>query len=143
MARVDVVMPKMGESIMEGTIIEWSKSVGDTVELDETLLEIATDKVDSEVPSPAAGVLVEIKAQANDTVEVGQVIAVIETDASAARVTPDAGRATPEASPSPTPEAPATVAEVAPPTTTNDRFYSPSCCPSPRRRASPAASWIP
>ena len=125
MARVDVVMPKMGESIMEGTIIEWSKSVGDTVELDETLLEIATDKVDSEVPSPAAGVLVEIKAQANDTVEVGQVIAVIETDASAARVTPDAGRATPEASPSPTPEAPATVAEVAPPTTTNDRFYSP------------------
>lgn len=129
MARVDVVMPKMGESIMEGTIIEWSKSVGDTVELDETLLEIATDKVDSEVPSPAAGVLIEIKAQPNDTVEVGQVIAVIETDASAAVATPDAGRQTPEVS-SPTPEAPApaVAAPVVAPRATHDaqdRFYSP------------------
>lgn len=84
MARVEVVMPKMGESIMEGTVIEWSKSVGDTVEQDETLLEIATDKVDSEVPSPASGVLVEILAEVNETVEVGKVIAIIETDASAA-----------------------------------------------------------
>lgn len=84
MARVEVVMPKMGESIMEGTIIEWSKSIGDTVEQDETLLEIATDKVDSEVPSPASGILVEILAEANDTIEVGNVIAVIETDAAAA-----------------------------------------------------------
>ena len=86
MARVDVVMPKMGESIMEGTVIEWTKKVGDTVELDETLLEIATDKVDSEVPSPAAGVLVEINAEPNQTVEVGQVIAVIETDAAQAGI---------------------------------------------------------
>jgi 2-oxoglutarate dehydrogenase dihydrolipoamide succinyltransferase (E2 component) len=129
MARVDVVMPKMGESIMEGTIIEWSKSVGDTVELDETLLEIATDKVDSEVPSPAAGVLVEIKAQSNDTVEVGQVIAVIETDASAAQVTPDAGRPAAEApapapAPEPTPEPPKTD-NGQPATDSSDRFYSP------------------
>lgn len=128
MARVDVVMPKMGESIMEGTIIEWSKSVGDTVELDETLLEIATDKVDSEVPSPAAGVLVEIKAQPNDTVEVGQVIAVIETAASAAVATPDAGRQAPE-TPAPAPEpAPAVTAPVDAPRATHDaqdRFYSP------------------
>jgi len=88
MARVEVVMPKMGESIMEGTVIEWSKSVGDTIEQDETLLEIATDKVDSEVPSPASGVLVEILAEVNDTVEVGNVIAIIETDASAATSAP-------------------------------------------------------
>lgn len=88
MARVEVVMPKMGESIMEGTVIEWSKSVGDTIEQDETLLEIATDKVDSEVPSPASGVLVEILAEVNDTVEVGNVIAIIETDASAAASAP-------------------------------------------------------
>ena len=90
MARVEVVMPKMGESIMEGTVIEWTKSVGDTIEQDETLLEIATDKVDSEVPSPASGVLVEILAEVNDTVEVGNVIAIIETDASAAASAPKA-----------------------------------------------------
>lgn len=130
MARVDVVMPKMGESIMEGTIIEWSKSVGDTVELDETLLEIATDKVDSEVPSPAAGVLVEIKAQPNDTVEVGQVIAVIETDASAAAPvsTPDAGRPAAEApapAPAPVPTPAPVVAAEPQKTESSDRFYSP------------------
>jgi 2-oxoglutarate dehydrogenase dihydrolipoamide succinyltransferase (E2 component) len=89
MARVEVVMPKMGESIMEGTVIEWSKSVGDTIEQDETLLEIATDKVDSEVPSPASGTLVEILAEVNETVEVGNVIAIIETDASAATSAPE------------------------------------------------------
>ncbi len=84
MARVEVVMPKMGESIMEGTVIEWSKNIGDQVEQDETLLEIATDKVDSEVPAPESGVLVEILAQAGDTIEVGQPIAIMETDADAA-----------------------------------------------------------
>jgi 2-oxoglutarate dehydrogenase dihydrolipoamide succinyltransferase (E2 component) len=89
MARVEVVMPKMGESIMEGTVIEWSKSIGDTIEQDETLLEIATDKVDSEVPSPASGTLVEILAEVNETVEVGNVIAIIETDASAATTAPE------------------------------------------------------
>ncbi|RNC83316.1 MAG: 2-oxoglutarate dehydrogenase, E2 component, dihydrolipoamide succinyltransferase [Balneola sp.] len=84
MAKVEVVMPQMGESVMEGTVIEWSKSVGDTIEVDETLLEIATDKVDSEVPSPEAGVLVEILVEEGDTIEVGKPIAIIETDASAA-----------------------------------------------------------
>jgi 2-oxoglutarate dehydrogenase E2 component (dihydrolipoamide succinyltransferase) len=84
MARVEVEMPQMGESVMEGTVIEWSKKVGDTVEEDETLLEIATDKVDTEVPSPQAGTLVEILAEEGDTIEVGQAIAVIETDAEAA-----------------------------------------------------------
>ena len=77
-------MPQMGESVMEGTVIEWTKSVGDQVEEDETLLEIATDKVDTEVPSPQAGILVEILAEEGDTVEVGQAIAIIETDPDAA-----------------------------------------------------------
>jgi len=88
MAKVEVVMPQMGESVMEGTVIEWSKSVGDTVEVDETLLEIATDKVDSEVPSPEAGVLVEILVDEGDTIEVGKAIAIIETDANAAEPVP-------------------------------------------------------
>ncbi len=80
MAKVEVVMPQMGESVMEGTVIEWVKSVGDTVETDETLLEIATDKVDTEVPSPESGVLIEILVEADETIEVGQPIAIIETD---------------------------------------------------------------
>ncbi|MEX2604865.1 MAG: biotin/lipoyl-containing protein, partial [Gracilimonas sp.] len=80
MAKVEVVMPQMGESVMEGTVIEWAKKVGDTVEVDETLLEVATDKVDTEVPSPEAGVLVEILAEEGDVIEVGKAIAVIETD---------------------------------------------------------------
>jgi 2-oxoglutarate dehydrogenase E2 component (dihydrolipoamide succinyltransferase) len=81
MAKVEVEMPQMGESVMEGTIIEWTKNIGDTVEEDETLLEIATDKVDTEVPSPQAGTLVEKLAEVDDTIEVGEVIAIIETDA--------------------------------------------------------------
>lgn len=80
MAKVEVEMPQMGESVMEGTVIEWKKKVGDAVEVDETLLEIATDKVDTEVPSPEAGVLVEILVEEDETVEVGQVIAVIDTE---------------------------------------------------------------
>ena len=71
----DVVMPKMGESITEGTILEWKKQVGDSIVKDETLLEISTDKVDSEIPSPATGTIVEIIAQVNDTIPVGDVIA--------------------------------------------------------------------
>lgn len=86
MAKVEVVMPQMGESVMEGTVIEWSKQLGDAVEVDETLLEIATDKVDTEVPSPEAGVLVEILVQADETVAVGQPIAVIDTDPNAVPV---------------------------------------------------------
>ena len=76
-ARTEVVMPKMGESVMEGTVLEWKKAVGETVDQDETLLEISTDKVDSEVPSPEAGTLLEILVQEGDTVDVGTPIAVI------------------------------------------------------------------
>jgi len=84
MAKVEVVMPQMGESVMEGTVIEWAKNVGDTVAVDETLLEVATDKVDTEVPSPEAGILVEVLAEEGDVIEVGKPIAIIETDADAA-----------------------------------------------------------
>ena len=71
---IDVVMPKMGESITEGTILEWRKKVGESIEMDEILLEIGTDKVDSEIPSSAAGVVVEILAEPNDVKDVGAVI---------------------------------------------------------------------
>ena len=76
---IDVVMPKMGESITEGTILEWKKQVGDSIAMDEILLEIGTDKVDSEIPSSAEGVIVEILAKPNDIIEVGKVIAKIDS----------------------------------------------------------------
>jgi 2-oxoglutarate dehydrogenase E2 component (dihydrolipoamide succinyltransferase) len=86
MAQVDVEMPKMGESITEGTVIEWHKQPGDRVEQDEILLEIGTDKVDTEVPSPTAGILTEMLVEEGDTVEVGTVIARVETEEAEAEV---------------------------------------------------------
>ena len=74
---VDVLMPKLGESITEGTILEWKKSVGDDIKKDETLLEISTDKVDSEIPSPESGKIIQILYNVNDVVPVGEVIAII------------------------------------------------------------------
>src|SRR5690606_29823015 len=71
----DVTLPALGESVTEGTVTRWLKQVGDTVEVDEPLLEISTDKVDTEIPSPVAGTVVEILAQEDDTVEVGAVLA--------------------------------------------------------------------
>ncbi len=99
----NVVMPQMGESIAEGTIVRWVKKVGDRVDRDEPLFEISTDKVDAEIPSPAAGVLTEIRAQEGETVAVHHVVAVID-DASGATA----------AAPSPSAAAPA-APEVAPP----------------------------
>jgi pyruvate/2-oxoglutarate dehydrogenase complex dihydrolipoamide acyltransferase (E2) component len=81
--QVEVVMPKMGESIMEGKILRWAKKVGDKIAKDETILEISTDKVDSEIPSPVAGILARIVVQEQETVPVGTVIAFVETDAAA------------------------------------------------------------
>ena len=80
MAKVELIMPKMGESIIEATVLNWVKQVGDSVEVDETILEIATDKVDSEVPSPVKGTIAEIRYKVNDVVEIGKVIAVINTE---------------------------------------------------------------
>ena len=85
MARVELVMPKMGESIMEATILKWRKKLGERVELDEPVLDIATDKVDSEIPSPVAGTVVEILFQENDVVAINKTIAIIETESSAAQ----------------------------------------------------------
>ena len=75
---VDVIMPQMGESIFEGTITKWMKKPGDRVERDEPLFEISTDKVDAEIPSPAAGVLTEIKVAEGQTVPIQTVVAVID-----------------------------------------------------------------
>ncbi len=88
MARVDVVMPQMGESIAEGTLSKWLKQLGDEVKRDEPLFEISTDKVDAEIPSPTAGVLTEIKVQEGQTVPVQTLVAVIETEKSAAATAP-------------------------------------------------------
>ncbi len=80
MAQVELIMPKMGESIMEATILKWVKNVGDKVEEDETVLEIATDKVDSEVPSPVSGTIQKLLYEENETVEIGKPIAIIATE---------------------------------------------------------------
>src|SRR5437763_377272 len=109
---VQVVMPAMGDSVAEGTVLEWHKREGDSVAADETLVEISTDKVDAEVPAPSAGTITEILAEEGDTVTVGQVIA---------RMRAGDGAAAPAASPSsavttdgaPTPSAPAASAPAA------------------------------
>src|SRR3954463_649627 len=99
MATVDLVMPKMGESIMEATILKWHKQPGDPVKQDETVLEIATDKVDSEVPSTTDGIIDQVLFTVNDVVPVGAVIARIRTSAaepaaaSQPSYTPDSHRA--------------------------------------------------
>src|SRR5262245_55733385 len=116
--RVDVVMPQMGESIAEGTITRWMKQIGETVQRDEPLFEISTDKVDAEIPSPAAGTLVEIKNQAGETVPVNQVVAVLETDSTAAASAPKADAAPkPAAAPTPAPAAAPAAPAPAPPKT--------------------------
>jgi 2-oxoglutarate dehydrogenase E2 component (dihydrolipoamide succinyltransferase) len=88
MAQVELIMPKMGESIIEATILRWAKKVGDRVEQDETILEIATDKVDSEVPSPTAGVIAQLLFKENDVVPVGKAIAIIATEGEAVAAKP-------------------------------------------------------
>src|SRR5213080_4421234 len=94
MARVDVLMPQMGESIAEGTLSKWLKKLGDEVKRDEPLFEISTDKVDAEIPAPTAGVLAEIKVQEGQTVPVQTLVAVIETDKAAAATAPKAAAVT-------------------------------------------------
>ncbi|MGO4044595.1 2-oxoglutarate dehydrogenase, E2 component, dihydrolipoamide succinyltransferase [Actinomyces johnsonii] len=107
----EVKMPALGESVTEGTVSSWLKAVGDTVEADEPLLEVATDKVDTEVPSPASGVLLEIRVPEDETVEVGTVLAIIGSPSAAPAAAP-APAATPEA-PAPA-AAPAAVPAAAP-----------------------------
>ena len=103
---VSVTMPQLGESVTEGTITRWLKNVGDTVVADEPLLEISTDKVDTEIPAPASGVLLSISAQEDETVLVGAELAVIGAADSAPAATPA------PAAPAPIVEAPAAPAPV-------------------------------
>ena len=86
MAQVELIMPKMGESVAEATVIKWLKNVGDTIEMDESVLEIATDKVDSEIPSSIEGVLVKQLFKEDDVVLVGQAVAIIDTNANATEI---------------------------------------------------------
>lgn len=135
MALVDLVMPKMGESIMEATVLKWHKQPGDSVDMDETVLEIATDKVDSEVPSTAEGVIKEILFEENDVVPVGTVIAKIETEGGAAADTaaqpepaaaaPEPAKPAPAPQPAPQPAAAPAAAAGAVGSTGGNRFYSP------------------
>lgn len=131
MAKVELIMPKMGESIMEATILGWLKQPGDAVEMDEPILEIATDKVDSEVPSPVDGVIEAIFFAADDVVEVGKVIAIISTEATV-ELPSAADAPAPEVVQKNTAETSVTIAEskttnqtVAFSTAESDRFYSP------------------
>src|SRR5947208_16263597 len=95
-----VTLPALGESVTEGTVTRWLKSVGDDVAVDEPLLEISTDKVDTEIPSPVAGKLLEIRADEDETVEVGAVLAVIGAEGDA----PAPAEPTPEPEPEKAPE---------------------------------------
>ncbi len=127
MAQVQMVMPKMGESIMEGTILSWLKKVGDKIEQDESILEVATDKVDTEVPSTHAGVIVEILVKEGDVVPIGKPILVIETEggvtqtAAAPQTQAPAKETAPVAVSGATAIAVPSVQEVE----KSDRFYSP------------------
>ena len=125
MAHYELVMPKMGESVAEATIIKWLKNEGETIDLEEAVIEIATDKVDSEVPSPVSGILVKKLFQENDVVQVGQAVAVIDTGGDAAPA-PSAPAAS---EPAPVQEVARTVAAAVaatePVVSSEGRFYSP------------------
>ncbi|MGA3245895.1 MAG: dihydrolipoamide acetyltransferase family protein [Bacteroidota bacterium] len=129
---VDVVMPKMGESIQEGKILRWMKKPGDKIEQDESILEISTDKVDSEIPSPSAGFLSKIVVSEGETVEVGTIIAVIETEAASLKIENSPAAPAVAAKPEVTSQSDFSVAPAAIETTARkvqkrngERFYSP------------------
>ncbi|MFF1737839.1 biotin/lipoyl-containing protein, partial [Streptomyces sp. NPDC058247] len=104
---VSVSLPALGESVTEGTVTRWLKAEGERVEVDEPLLEVSTDKVDTEIPSPAAGILASIKVAEDETVEVGAELAVIDDGTGAPAAAPAAAEApAPAAAPAPVAEAP-------------------------------------
>lgn len=135
MAEFELVMPKMGESVAEATITKWLKEEGETIELEESVLEIATDKVDSEVPAPVEGILKKKLFDVDDVVQVGSAIAIIETDAAAASSSPNGSEAkeTTQEAPTAVVEATSIAAQGAaaaeggkiPARTESGRFYSP------------------
>ncbi len=131
MARHEITMPQMGESITEGTVVEWHKKPGERIEQDETLLEIGTDKVDTDVPSPAGGVVVEILVEEGETVDVGTVLAVIaDKDEEAAVPAPEPVREAPQP-PEPPPSAP----EPPPARITEEAAFAPSEAAAPKQAA--------
>src|SRR3954471_12668156 len=97
---MDVLMPQMGESVAEGTIVRWMKKIGDQVDRDEPLFEISTDKVDAEIPSPAAGVLTEITVKEGETVGVNSVVGTIAQPGDAPSPSASARQVAPQSSPS-------------------------------------------
>jgi pyruvate dehydrogenase E2 component (dihydrolipoamide acetyltransferase) len=123
MPKIEVPMPQMGESIAEGTVSQWLKQPGDAVDRDEPILEISTDKVDAEIPAPAAGTLIDIQVQEGETVEVGTIVAYIDTDGgpggdgagAAAPAETGSTEAPAEAEPEPAPEAETGAAAAAEP----------------------------
>jgi len=134
----DVTLPQLGETVTEGTITRWFKKVGDTVAADEALFEVSTDKVDTEVPSPVAGVVLEIRAAEGDTVPVGAVIAVVGAADAAAAPAPAPAPAPVEVAPTPAPEpapAPAPVVEMPAP--------APEPAPAPVPAPAPAPAPAP
>ena len=138
----EVVLPALGESVTEGTVTRWLKKVGDTVEVDEPLVEVSTDKVDTEIPSPVAGVVQQILVQEDETIEVGAVLAIVgEGAASEAAPAPAAPVAETPAAPAPVAETPASAvpaevqAPVAPAPTTQ---APPAPAPAPAAPATPA-----
>ncbi|MDO8392728.1 MAG: 2-oxoglutarate dehydrogenase, E2 component, dihydrolipoamide succinyltransferase [Actinomycetota bacterium] len=132
----DVTLPQLGETVTEGTITRWFKKVGDTVAADEALFEVSTDKVDTEVPSPVAGIVLEIRAAEGDTVPVGTVIAVVGAS--------DGAPAAPAPAPAPAPvveapaPAPAPAVEVPTPTPAPAPAPAPAAAPAPAPAAAPA-----
>jgi 2-oxoglutarate dehydrogenase E2 component (dihydrolipoamide succinyltransferase) len=137
--QIEVVMPQMGVSVSEGTITRWLKQPGETVALDEPLLEISTDKVDTEVPSPGEGVVAEIRVQEGETVEVGTVLATI-APAGAAVAEPVAEPETPAPQPPAEPEAPQPAAEEAAPEPAAASPPQPEPEPAPAATTEPAAA---
>jgi pyruvate dehydrogenase E2 component (dihydrolipoamide acetyltransferase) len=141
MARIDVVMPQMGESIAEGTLSRWLKKAGDPVKRDEPIFEISTDKVDAEIPAPGAGVLTEILVQEGETVAVQTVVGRIETEAGAGAIAPAAApAAAPPAPPAPPPPSPTRAPAPAP--TAARREPAPARsepAPAPAAQAQPSA----
>ncbi|MER7053077.1 MULTISPECIES: 2-oxoglutarate dehydrogenase, E2 component, dihydrolipoamide succinyltransferase [unclassified Streptomyces] len=129
----DVVLPALGESVTEGTVTRWLKSVGDSVEADEPLLEVSTDKVDTEIPAPASGTLLEIVVGEDETAEVGAKLAVIGAAGAAPAAAPaaPAAPAQPEPTPAPAPAAPAAPAPQAPSAPAPQQQTTPAPDPAP------------
>jgi 2-oxoglutarate dehydrogenase E2 component (dihydrolipoamide succinyltransferase) len=135
----DVTLPALGESVTEGTVTRWLKSIGDTVEVDEPLLEVSTDKVDTEIPSPVAGTLLEIRVNEDETAEVGSVLAVIGSGAAAPAAPAPAAAPKQDAAPeAPKQEAPAAPAPAAAPEAPKQEAPAAAAPSAPAAPAAPA-----